>query len=195
MFKAKKSKGFTLIEILITITIIGILAAVILAMISSSKDNAKKKSAYSEVRAVQAALLQCVINESRAVYCNGDVGVLNSSSECGYGFGKSKPIVGTSICGIVGSSPDNRSNIAWPDISKYKYAYSGVAGSFVASGAFAVAIGKDADNDGKIDVGEAKVFCCTQNGCSEITDGGGGLGNYGCVCRHKAGIYTGVCDS
>lgn len=66
MKKTKNSKGFTLVELLIVITIIGILAAVILVAIDPAKRFAQARNAqrWSEVRSVLQAVLKYQIDNN-----------------------------------------------------------------------------------------------------------------------------------
>ncbi len=56
-------KGFTLIEMLLVIAIIGILAAVVFAMIGNS-DNSKRKAALSTARSVLTYVQECYFNKN-----------------------------------------------------------------------------------------------------------------------------------
>ena len=55
----RKNKGFTLIELLIVIFIIGILASIVLVLISSAKNKAKKSSVQSSLGSIVSAGVMC----------------------------------------------------------------------------------------------------------------------------------------
>lgn len=169
MFKVKKHKGFTLIEILVAFAIIGILSAIILVILSvSGKDRANQKSAYSSARSAQARMLQCVnvdngnaicpIVNVRPTWCRGVFG--NSSAPT------DTPSPYNYICGIpTGVVPNEVAVIlpeTWPNLTAYNYMYGQAACSSKSMGAFNFAIYKTGANTGD------NIFCCTQNGCSEI---------------------------
>src|SRR5262249_29684219 len=54
--KSLPEKGFTLVELLVVIVILGILAAVVVFAVSGSTDNAQKKSCSAELSAVETGL-------------------------------------------------------------------------------------------------------------------------------------------
>lgn len=56
LFLRDKRKGFTLIEILIVVAIIGILASVILASVTSSRARARDTKRISDIRQIRTAL-------------------------------------------------------------------------------------------------------------------------------------------
>lgn len=182
----RKNKAFTLIELLIVIAIIGILASVILVSLSNSRDKAKQKSAYATLRSMQAALVDCIM-QNKVLYCTGNEDNHLSSNDCG-GGAWAIPRKGTSSCGNVDTNNGDLS-YDWPDVSMNEYRYSAFVGSQYINGRFAVSIYPDFDGDGV--PGETEtIFCCTQNGCREmnsarVAQNGGQVGS---ECRTEAGF-------
>lgn len=56
ILQAKRQRGFTLIEIMVVIVILGILASVVVPRIMDRPDEAKIVKAKSDIRAIEAAL-------------------------------------------------------------------------------------------------------------------------------------------
>ena len=63
----QKTKGFTLVELLVTIAIIGILASIIVVNISGARKQARDAKRQSELKAIQTALEQYA-NQNAGVY-------------------------------------------------------------------------------------------------------------------------------
>jgi general secretion pathway protein G len=66
--KSLTAKGFTLVELLVVIVILGILAAVVVFAVSGITDNAEKNACESEIRTVKTA-----VEAYRAEFPNGTV--------------------------------------------------------------------------------------------------------------------------
>ncbi len=99
----KIAKGFTLIEMLLVIAIIGILAAVVFAMIGNS-DNSKRKAALSTTRSILTYAQECYFLKSG----------LNEPNNTQTGGGN--------IC--------DESITPWPELSVEECDYSVTAGSY-----------------------------------------------------------------
>ena len=60
----KKMKGFTLVEIMIVVAIIGLLVAIGVPGFMKARDNARKNSCYNNMRVIAHAIQQYTIDES-----------------------------------------------------------------------------------------------------------------------------------
>ena len=63
MFKLRNKKGFTLVELMIVVVILGILVAIAVPIFNAVTKNAKKKSCQSNMRIIMGAAVQIAINE------------------------------------------------------------------------------------------------------------------------------------
>jgi len=80
----KKTKAFTLIELLIVIAIIGILVSVVLVFIISAKDKAKKVSVQSSLNSIASAATMCRDGGGNIINGSGGSSICNPSNGINY---------------------------------------------------------------------------------------------------------------
>jgi prepilin-type N-terminal cleavage/methylation domain-containing protein len=109
--KHSLKSGFTLIEILFVIIIIGILAAVILVSLSSAKESANDKSTLMALRSITSSAYACLTSEdTKLSYMTTTRNICTTKAN-------------VNVAGYE----------KWPDLSKYGWDNK-TAGSFTTSG-------------------------------------------------------------
>lgn len=86
IFSIKKA-GFTLVEILVVVAIIGILSSVAIVNLSSAKDKAKRARVLSQLSELSAAIIVCQDDNKNVTF--------DGSTECS---GNQAPLVEQSVC-------------------------------------------------------------------------------------------------
>lgn len=131
-------KGFTLIEVMMVMAIIGIMAGVVMVSMKSSVDRSKKSSALTTASSVLPEI----------VTCQDDGGNINRPSSSSTGGG--------TICSAAGH------NAAWPNISQTGWVYSAAGGGTWVSNANIVTMTFNLTKNG-----ETAITCSfASNGCN-----------------------------
>ena len=73
-----KSAGFTLLELMVVIAIIGLLSAVVFGSLSESKDNAREVTALKEVRKISEAMFMFELDTTVRINCPAGSNCTNS---------------------------------------------------------------------------------------------------------------------
>ena len=69
----KNKKGFTLVELMVVVAILGILVAVAIPVYSSVTEKAQLNTCVANIRTVESAVMQAVTNGDAKIEADGDV--------------------------------------------------------------------------------------------------------------------------
>lgn len=74
----KKEEGFTLVELMVVVLIIGILVAVAVPVFNAASDNARKKSCFANQRTIDGALQQYLADNEDLVNTDISAGTIDA---------------------------------------------------------------------------------------------------------------------
>lgn len=134
-------RGFTLIELMIVIAIIGILAGVVTVSMKSSVDKSKRASALTSAASVLPELVTC-------------------EDDGGFTSNRTSPTSGGGVICVTtsgGSTAVSGHDAQWPDISQTGWSYSATAGTINSAYSFTLT---------KTDGPNSPITCTlASNGC------------------------------
>lgn len=84
----KKTRAFTLVEVMIVVLIIGILLAIAIPGFAKSRKTTRQKTIIANIRAINDAKAQCALTEGLS---SGDTGKCNKNNLVNRGYLKSWP--------------------------------------------------------------------------------------------------------
>ena len=101
----KNRKGFTLIELMIVIAIIGILAAMAIPNFKKARASARQKACYSNIRVIQGAVEMYNMDVSSMMTA------LNTQTLITGNYLKSEPSKPETTCSYTGSALDGNGSV------------------------------------------------------------------------------------
>jgi prepilin-type N-terminal cleavage/methylation domain-containing protein len=88
----RKDEGFTLVELMVVVLIIGILVAIAIPVFNSAQDNAKKRACFSNQRVIEGAAQQWVAAQDNSAIINDTNGNVVSGSTLVPSYIKVQPV-------------------------------------------------------------------------------------------------------